>query len=392
MAHNGRIVVVIGAGSTGAATAHDLALRGCKVVVVERGEIGSGTTGRCHCVLHSGGRYCVRDHEAAVECIQENMILRRIMPDGLELNDGLFVALSDADLAYKEPFLTACAACGIPYEELTREQALALEPNLNPGLLAAVRVPDGTFEAFRFCLRLLATAMRNGAEVHPYTEVVELLSDGRGTIRGVRVRDRLRNRIYQIESDMVVNATGAWASDVAAMAGISVPVNPTPGVMVSMDMRVCNMVINRLNKPADGDIVLPQRRTSIIGTTSWPVEHADYIPVPQDHVRLMLEKGAELLPVLRRAHMNGAFAVARPLIGAAGTSGRELSRTFECFDHTRDSVHGFVTITGGKMTTARAMAEKTADVVCRALGVTAPCLTRETVLASSREFYAQATS
>lgn len=392
MSHNGHRVVIIGAGSTGAATAHDLALRGCKVVVVERGEIASGTTGRCHCVLHSGGRYCVRDHEAAVECIQENMILRRIMPDDLELNDGLFIAINESDLAYKEPFLEACAACGIPYEELTREQALALEPNLNPGLLAAVRVPDGTFEAFRFCLSLLATAKRHGAEVHAYTEVLELLRDGRGAVRGVRVRDRMGHRVYEIEGDMVVNATGAWASDVAAMAGISVPVNPTPGVMVSLDTRVCNMVINRLNKPADGDIVLPQRRTSIIGTTSWPVKHADYIPVPEDHVRLMLEKGAELLPVIHEAHMSGAFAVARPLIGAAGTSGRELSRTFECFDHSRDGVQGFVTITGGKMTTARAMAEKTSDVVCHALGVTAPCLTRETVLASPREFYTQATS
>jgi glycerol-3-phosphate dehydrogenase len=171
------------------------------------------------------------------------------------------------------------------------------------------------------------------------------------------------------------------------MAGLSVPVQPTPGVMVSMGARVCNMVVNRLNKPSDGDIIVPQRRTSIIGTTSWPVDHADYIPVPEDHVQLMLERGAELVPTIREANKRGVFAVARPLIGAAGVGGRELSRTFKCYDHADQGVGGFVTITGGKATTARAMAERTADVVCSKLGLDAPCRTRETVLASYREYY-----
>ena len=85
-------VIIVGAGSTGAATAHDLALRGLRVTVIERGEVASGTTGRNHCLLHAGGRYCVTDRESAIECIDENMILRKIMPDLLELNDGLFVA------------------------------------------------------------------------------------------------------------------------------------------------------------------------------------------------------------------------------------------------------------------------------------------------------------
>ena len=74
-------VIVIGAGSTGSATAHDLALRGLRVTVIERGEVASGTTGRNHCLLHAGGRYCMTDQESAIECIEENMTLRKIMPD-----------------------------------------------------------------------------------------------------------------------------------------------------------------------------------------------------------------------------------------------------------------------------------------------------------------------
>src|SRR5512142_3511271 len=85
--------VVIGAGSTGSALAHDLALRGLRVTVVERAGAASGAIGHNQAQLHSGGRYAVNDPESARECIQENWTLRRIVPDLLELNDGLFVAL-----------------------------------------------------------------------------------------------------------------------------------------------------------------------------------------------------------------------------------------------------------------------------------------------------------
>src|SRR5512135_1746041 len=171
-------VIVIGAGSTGTATAHDLALRGVKVTVIERGEIASGTTGRNHCLLHSGGRYAVTDHEGAVECIDENMVLRKIMPDGLELNDGLFVAVDESDLAFKSAFLEGCGQCGIPARDIPVKRALEIEPYLNPKILAAVQVPDGVFEPYRFCLSFLATAVKNGATVLPYHEVVALKMSG----------------------------------------------------------------------------------------------------------------------------------------------------------------------------------------------------------------------
>src|SRR2546428_4097515 len=168
-------VIVIGAGSTGSATAHDLALRGLRVTVIERGEVASGTTGRNHCLLQSGGRYCVTDQESAIECIDENMILRRIMPDLLELNDGLFVAITEADLAFKEHFLDGCAACHIPARDIPVKHALKMQPFLNPNALATVQIPDGVFEPFRFCLAFLATARLNGAVVRTYSEVTDVI-------------------------------------------------------------------------------------------------------------------------------------------------------------------------------------------------------------------------
>ncbi len=379
-------VIVIGAGSTGAAAAHDLALRGLRVTVLERGEIANSTTGRNHCLLHSGGRYCVKDQESAIECIDENVILRRIMPDALELNDGLFVALAEEDLVFKEKFIEGCEKCRIPYREIPVKRALELEPFLNPKILAAVQVPDGVFEPFRFCLAFLATARKNGAVVRTYTEVTDLMRSGQ-SITGVKVRDHRAGKTEVIGADMVVNATGPWAEKIAAMGGVDVPVSPTAGVMVTVNKRLNNMVINRLDKPSDGDIVVPQRMTSIIGTTSWTILDPDQIEIPKDHIERMIQKGRELIPAIQYTVTRGVGAAARPLIRKANADEREISRTFECFDHTRDGVEGFVTISGGKTTTARGMAEKVTDVVSAKLGHRVECRTRATPLLSYRLFY-----
>lgn len=379
-------VIIIGAGSTGTATAHDLALRGFQVTVIERGEIASGTTGRNHCLLHSGGRYAVTDHEGAVECIEENMILRKIMLDGLELNDGLFVAIDDSDMAFKETFLANCEECHIPARDIPMKRALEIEPYLNPKLLGAVQVPDGVFDPYRFCLSFLATAKKNGATVLPYHEVTGLLMSG-NAVSGVQVRDYRTGKDYEIGADLVVNATGPWAGHIAAFANIDVPVIPTAGVMVSVSKRLNQMVVNRLNKPHDGDIVVPQRMTSIIGTSSWKVEDANAIKIPQEHVDKMIEYGEKMIPALRHNPIRGVMVVARPLIGKKAADEREVSRTFAAFDHAHDGVENFVTISGGKTTTARGMAEAVANTVCKKLGVSAECRTREVVLESYRSYY-----
>jgi glycerol-3-phosphate dehydrogenase len=378
-------VIIIGAGSTGAATAHDLALRGFRVTVVERGEVASGTTGRNHCLLHSGGRYCVRDQESAIECIDENRILRRIMPDCLELNGGLFVALTEADLDFKETFLAGCAACHIPAVDLPIEDARAMEPFLNPGALATVLVPDGVFEPFRLCLAFLATAQHNGAEVRTFCEVTDILTEGRRA-SGVAIYDRGAGRSETLKADLIVNAGGPWSGDVAQKAGVYVPVAPTAGVMVTVGVRLNNLVLNRLNKPSDGDIVVPQRATSIMGTTSWQVDDPDSIPIPPEHVERIIAQGEMLIPAIRSAPVRGIMAAARPLIDRGGIEGREISRTFECFDHKTDGLDGFVTISGGKTTTARAMAEAVSNLVCAKLGVDEACGTREVQLSSYRLF------
>ena len=205
---------------------------------------------------------------------------------------------------------------------------------------------------------------------------------------GVQVVDRTTGRAYEIGADIVVNAAGPWGESIGRMGGVDVPVQPSPGVLVALRGRLSNMVVNRLHKSGDGDIVVPQRMLSIVGTSSWVVEDPDDLRVPEDHVERMLVEGSKLIPAVRGAEIRAAWSAARPLIGERGAStGRELSRTFKCFDHAAEGVEGLVTISGGKATTLRGMAETTADVVAHKLGVDVPCQTREVVLLPHTAFH-----
>lgn len=379
--------IVIGAGFTGCAISHDLALRGFQVTVIERGEIGSGTSGRTHGLLHSGGRYCVNDQESAIECIEENILLRKIAKQCIEFNGGLFVALDENDAAYAAKFESGAQQCGIPIEKLSIAEALRREPNLNPNVLTVYTVPDGSFDPLRLALSFAASAKQNGARFFLYHQVEDLLTDGSGSVAGVKVWDRTSDKRLEVRGDIVINATGAWAGQITRMVKARVSVTPTPGVMVAYNARLINRVINRLCPPSDGDIILPQRRMMCIGTTSFEVEDVDYIPINEEQVELMHRCAVELVPGVKNTKQRGWWMSARPLVGK-GESGRSLARTFKCFDHKEtDGIEGLVTITGGKATTCRVMAEKTVDLVCQKLGLQIECTTKEIPLISYRNYY-----
>lgn len=374
--------IVIGAGSTGSAVAHDLALRGLEVTVVDRAGIASGTTGHNQAQLHSGARYAVTDPVAARECIQENAILRHILPDCLELNNGLFLAVSEEGLAYKPDFLEACLDCGIPAREIPVSTALQMEPNLNPKILAAVQIPDGVFDPYRFCLSFLATACQNGARLLTYSEVVGI-DPQRGQVEVYR---RAEGRSSILEADIVVNAAGPWANRIAALAGVQVEVEPSAGTMVTVDGRLCNQVLNILALPADGDIIVPQRNTCILGTTSWPVADPDDFAIPSDDLERLFLIAEQMIPGIRNAPVRGVMAAARPLLVVPDSEGRQTTRGFACYNHSLDGASGFFSIVGGKTTTARLMAEKLGDLVSSRLGIDPLHRTADTPLVSYRKW------
>ena len=256
--------------------------------------------------------------KAARECWQENQILRRLAPQAIEPNGGLFVALNESDLAHRERFLDRCREVGIPVRTLTGAQALALEPALNPCIQAAVQVPDATMDAWRLPMHFFATARANGADIRNFTEVRGLQTTGR-TVTGVELLDLRRHRTYRLSADLVVNSAGPWAGRIAAMAGLRVPVQPAPGVMVAVRGRLTQRVINRLQPAGEGDIIVPQRLLSILGTTAWLAEDPDTVEVPDDHVRRIFDLTGRMVPALARLNPHAVWSASRPLLRAAGS-------------------------------------------------------------------------
>ncbi len=379
-------VIIVGGGITGAGTARDCAMRGLKVLLIERHDIATGATGRNHGLLHSGARYAVTDKESASECIEENMILKRIASHCVDQTDGLFITLPEDDLGYQETFVKSCLDAGIQAEIIDPKEAIRLEPSVNPDIIGAVRVPDGSVDPFRLCAANMLDAKIHGADVLLYTEVTDILKDG-STVVGVRTYNHQTHQSQDYYGKVTVNASGIWGQTIASMAGATVGMFPAKGALLIFAHRVNNMVINRCRKPSNADILVPGDTVCIIGTTSTriPLEDCDNVRVTPDEVNLLIEEGAKLAPSLSTTRILRAYAGVRPLVSADNDpTGRNISRGIVCLDHeSRDGIGGFITITGGKLMTYRLMGEMATDVVCAKLGVDEKCRTADEPLPGS---------
>jgi glycerol-3-phosphate dehydrogenase len=169
------------------------------------------------------------------------------------------------------------------------------------------------------------------------------------------------------------------------MAGCDLHVMPGKGIMIAMNHRLVNTAINRCTMPADGDILVPIRTVSVIGTTDVHVDDPDHWEITAQEVQDMLDAGENLVPGFRRARALRVWGGVRPLYQAtAVTDDRDITRAHTVIDHAEvEGVEGFVTIVGGKFATYRLMAEETVDAVCRKLGVERPCHTADEALPDS---------
>ena len=383
MRHLQTEILVIGGGSTGAGVAWDAALRGFRVLLVEQRDITHGTTGRYHGLLHSGGRYVVKDPRSAEECIQENRILRRTHAHCIEDTGGFFVVTPEDDGDYPDRFRAACAQTGIPCDEISIAAARRQEPLLTPRAARVFRVPDGAADSFLATHVTAQAAVRAGATILTYHEVTGLLTeggDGARRVVGATVRDVAHGEDVTITADLVINAAGAWAGRIAALAGVEVKIIPGKGTMVALNHRIVNTVLNRCKMPSDGDIIVPIHTVAVIGTTDEKVSDPDRLRIEPWEVALMLAEGDKLVPGISQARVLRAWAGVRPLYqeGFAGES-RDATRALTLLDHRRrDAVSGLLTITGGKWTTFRLMAETTMDQACEQLGARRPCTTATT--------------
>lgn len=193
-------VIIIGGGATGAGIARDCAYRGLKTVLLEQSDIATGATGRNHGLLHSGARYAVTDKESAEECIKENLILKEVASHCIEDSKGFFLSLPEDDLNYQASFVTACRNASINVEVVDPKLALQIDPSINPNIVGAVMVPDGSIDPFRLTASNIMDAKNHGAEIFTYHEVISLIRN-QDTIIGVRAYDHKTKEIKEITTD-----------------------------------------------------------------------------------------------------------------------------------------------------------------------------------------------
>jgi len=159
--------------------------------------------------------------------------------------------------------------------------------------------------------------------------------------------------------------------------------------MIAMNHRLVNTVVNRCQMPSDGDIIVPIRTVSVIGTTDVHTDDPDDHTVLESEVDAMLDDGEKLVPGFRQARALRVWTGVRPLFEddkASDTDTRDVTRAHALLDHAeRDGVARFLTITGGKLTTFRLMAQETIDAACRQLGEERLCSTHTEPLPGSEE-------
>jgi len=390
-------ILVIGGGATGAGVAVDAASRGYSTLLIEQHDFGKGTSSRSTKLVHGGVRYLEQGNVSlVVEALRERGLLKQNAPH--LVHDLAFVVPNYA--WWESPFygvglklydLFAGRRRFGPTEILSREETLARIPNLQTdGLRGGVVYYDGQFDDARLLINLITTASEHGATVCNYVRALALHRSADGLIDGATVRDQETGAEAHIAARVVVNATGAFCDDVRRMAEPDAPrlIAPSQGVHLVFE-RSFLAGDSAIMAPhtADGRVMfaIPWHGHTLVGTTDVAIERASLEPTPTDEeIELILQTaGRYLARRPSRADILSMFAGVRPLVSAGdGRRSAALSR-----DHTiQIDNSGLVTITGGKWTTYRNMAEDCVDQ-CAALGdlEERPCVTRSLPIHGSND-------
>jgi len=376
-------VLIIGGGATGTGIARDLSLRGLDVILIEKQDLNAGASGGNHGLLHSGARYVCSDPEAAVECNTEIDIIKKTAGHCVEETGGLFVAVPGDDEQYIADFPMMCEKSGIPFKSIDVKDALLMEPALSPETIAVYGVNDASINPFKLSIENMQDVTLRGGQ-YLSNCILESFEMDNNNIGRAKVKNQVTHEVFYIKARAYVNASGAWANHVASLAGVRINMVLSKGTLLVTSKRITQRVINRLRKATDGDILVPGGVVSILGTTSVRIDSPDNIYPTVDEVDLIVNEGEQMIPSLKTCRYVRAYSGVRPLVSIGGEDDRDVSRGFTLIDHVQEDVDNFITITGGKLSTYRLMAEKTSDIVCKKLSVDWKCQTREIPLPSTQ--------
>jgi glycerol-3-phosphate dehydrogenase len=376
-------VLIVGGGVTGTGIARDLSLRGLNIILIDKNDLNAGASGGNHGLLHSGARYIRSDPEAAVECKDESKILKRLAGHCIEDTGGLFVAVKGDDENYIADFPGLCDRAGIPHKKIDVNDAREMEPALSEETIAVYGVNDASVNPFKLSIENMNDAVSRGGRYLSYCKL-ESFDIKNSSIVSARIQNQVNKKTFHIKAGTYINASGAWAGNIARMAGVDIHMVFSKGSLLVTGRRITERVINRLRKATDGDILVPGGVVSILGTTSVRVDSPDHIHPTVKEVDEIITQGEMMAPRLKTSRYIRAYSGVRPLINEGDGDDRNVSRGFVLRDHETDGIDNFITITGGKLTTYRLMAEKTSDIACRKLSVSKKCLTQKIPLSSSK--------
>jgi len=384
-------ICIIGGGATGLGTAVDAASRGFKTILFEQHDFAKGTSSRSTKLVHGGVRYLQQGNiKLVLEALKERGLLIKNAPH-LVHNQQFIVPNYKW---WEGPFYGIglkiydwmAGKLGLgPSEFLSKEETLRLAPTLDPeGLRGGIVYHDGQFDDARLAIDLAQTAAQYNGTLLNYFPVTGMLKSNK-KICGVQVKDFFTGSTYEIKSKVVINATGVFSDTVMNMDNPRHKqiVTPSQGIHLVVDKEFLpgNTAI-MIPRTDDGRVLfaVPWHNKLVLGTTDTPIKAKDTAsllePTPlQEEIEFILKHiGRYLSKDPQRSDIRSMFAGLRPLVKGGERKTAALSR-----DHLITvSDSGLITITGGKWTTYRRMAEDVVNIAIEKNKMaTKPCITKE---------------
>lgn len=367
-------VIVIGGGATGLGVAVDAATRGYNVVLFEQDDFAKSTSSRSTKLVHGGVRYLQKGDVALVrEALHERGRLRRNAPHLVK--DQSFVI---ANYSLWDNFLYTCGLSlydilswgGLSFGRsyyINRKKVVKRLPQVRrKGLRGGVIYHDGQFDDSRLAINLAQTCAEHSGCVFNHMTVTGVLHNEKGDAAGVTVSDKVSGKTFEVKGKCVVNAAGVFVDEVMQMdsPAHSKMVTPSQGVHIVIDMKFLQSdYAIMVPKTSDGRVLfaVPWHNRVVVGTTDIVRPEPELEPKPLDEeIDFILNTaGLYMDPAPTRADILSVFAGQRPLAAPKkeGKSTKEISRSHKIIV----SDHNLITITGGKWTTYRRMAEDTVD-------------------------------
>ncbi|WP_418982917.1 FAD-dependent oxidoreductase [Alistipes sp.] len=374
-------MVVVGGGATGLGVAVDAATRGLSVALLEKTDFAKCTSSRSTKLVHGGVRYLQKgDVMLVLEALRERGRMKANAPHLVK--DQAFVI---SNYSYWDNFLYFCGltfydmlSFGFGYGRskfISAKKVMKYIPtSVEKGLKGGVVYHDGQFDDSRMAVNLAQTCVENGGTLVNHTTVRNILHDEAGRVAGVVAVDNLSGREYTLRARSVVNAAGCFVDDIMHMDSPEHRrmVTPSQGVHLVLDMKFLQSdYAIMVPKTSDGRVLfaVPWHDKVVVGTTDIVRPKAEEEPKPlKEEIDFILSTaGLYMNPAPTYKDILSVFAGQRPLAAPKkeGKNTKEISRSHKIIV----SDNGLVTITGGKWTSYRLMAEDTVDKAIEVCGL-----------------------